>query len=78
MALTLEVLGALTQPRTLAELAHTLEVAPPQLHATLRVLEARGYVTRVGCAATTSGCGWCSFHATCAGGTRERWARRAG
>jgi predicted ArsR family transcriptional regulator len=78
MALTLEVLAALTQPRTLAELAHTLEVAPPHLQATLRVLEARGYVTRDGCAAATSGCGWCSFQATCAGGVRERWARRTG
>lgn len=46
--------------------------------ATLRVFEARGYVTRDGCAAATSGCGWCSFQATCAGDVRERWARRAG
>lgn len=74
MALSVELLRALTAPATLEELARRLDAPAAHLRAELARLERRGYVRRLACA--PSACGWCSSRAACAVAAEpERWLR---
>ena len=73
VALSVEVLRALSAPVTLEALARTLDVPPPHLRRELEALERRGYVRRLAC--VVSACGWCALKATCVPTEGERWLR---
>jgi len=73
VALSVELLHALSLPATLAQLARTLEVPEPHLRRELEALERRGYVRRLACA--PSACGWCGLKAACQSSDDERWLR---
>ncbi len=74
MALSFVVLDALDQPDTAVGLAQRLDVPLAHLERELARLEARGYVERTACAAST--CSRCALRATCGDDGAPRWGRR--
>ena len=63
------LLELLDRPRSLGELGASLETSPSVVEGMLRLLEARGYVGRVGdpLQGCRTGCGACSVRRLCPG-----------